>query len=139
MNLRDDDPPPSGVVALHHLATKLHGRPSADPAPASGVEQRLPSEPRAKTLPLGPSRLSEEDLRQLIGNLAKAGGSALAFVLAGPRAELEPVTNLAELFWKLVERRVFGAVFVYERGGRQVQDRVVSTPGGFSLEREVQE
>jgi hypothetical protein len=112
--------PLSGVVALNHLAAQL----AADTPKVASAKRHLP-----------PSRLGEEELRKLIAELTHAGSDTLAYVVLGPQAALEPVTNLPELFWKLVERRVFGAVFSYERGGRRYEDRIVSTPGGFSLDR----
>jgi hypothetical protein len=124
LELGSEPAPLSGVVALEQLSSKVAGRDGL--APRAGA--------RAKTSEA--VRLGEDDLRQLISELAH-GGNALAFVLLGPTAELEPATNFAELFWKLVERRVFGAVFTYERLGRRYHDRVVSTPGGFSLVRSI--
>jgi hypothetical protein len=147
--------PLSGVIALNHLAAQLAAegakfagegtKLAGEGAKLAGEGTKLapdgpklaPDGPKlaAAKRHLAPSRLGEEELRRLIGELAQGGSNTLAYVVLGPQAALEPAANLPELFWKLVERRVFGAVFSYERGGRTYEDRIVSTPGGFTLER----
>lgn len=82
-------------------------------------------------------RFSEEDLRTYIASLHQTASGLLASVRCSPSARLEPATDVAELFWKLVERRLYGAVFSYEKAGQRWVDEIAGVPGGFSLTRSV--
>jgi|GEM_PF-4407759 len=109
------------------------------PRTREGVLESAAGSPSEGTAPkaeaLEKLHFSEEDLRIYIGSFPQMASGVLASVRCSPSARLEPATDVAELFWKLVERRLYGAVFCYEKAGQRWVDEIAGVPGGFSVTR----
>lgn len=92
--------------------------------------------PNLDELPqLEESVLDEEQLRDLLSDVATYGKVLEATVKATARSQPAVTMKLPELYLKLVERKVFGAQLRYEYKGAVWLDTLIPTQDGVRLVR----